>query len=89
MAMRQPPLGLGLWAERVPALLGGPECAGHSGQSMKWELPATSVSSQRPNPVSSTVITVTYLPSSQKSKCAKHFLELKSFKDNNTLESTL
>ncbi|PKK17580.1 hypothetical protein A306_00014071, partial [Columba livia] len=36
------------------------------------------------------VIQVTYLPSSQKSKRAKHFLELKSFKDNyNTLESTL
>ncbi|KFP44896.1 Uncharacterized protein C1orf43, partial [Chlamydotis macqueenii] len=31
-----------------------------------------------------------YLPSNQKSKRAKHFLELKSFKDNyNTLESTL
>ncbi|XP_053465273.1 protein C1orf43-like [Nycticebus coucang] len=40
--------------------------------------------------VSPTTIQVTYLPSSQKSKCAKHFLELKSFKDNyNTLESTL
>ncbi|XP_070622397.1 protein C1orf43 homolog isoform X1 [Erythrolamprus reginae] len=35
-------------------------------------------------------IQVTYLPSTQKSKRAKHFLELKSFKDNyNTLESTL
>lgn len=35
-------------------------------------------------------IQVTYLPSSQKSKRAKHFLELKSFKDKyNTLESTL
>ncbi|XP_009987690.1 PREDICTED: uncharacterized protein C1orf43 homolog, partial [Tauraco erythrolophus] len=35
-------------------------------------------------------IQVTYLPSNQKSKRAKHFLELKSFKDNyNTLESTL
>ncbi|KAM4664589.1 protein C1orf43 homolog [Discoglossus pictus] len=35
-------------------------------------------------------IQVTYLPSSQKSKRPKHFLELKSFKDNyNTLESTL
>ncbi|XP_034263879.1 protein C1orf43 homolog [Pantherophis guttatus] len=39
---------------------------------------------------SSPTIQVTYLPSSQKSKRAKHFLELKSFKDNyNTLESTL
>ncbi|XP_064032010.1 protein C1orf43 homolog [Pogoniulus pusillus] len=35
-------------------------------------------------------IQVTYLPSCQRSKRAKHFLELKSFKDNyNTLESTL
>lgn len=35
-------------------------------------------------------IQVTYLPSSQKSKRPKHFLELKSFKDKyNTLESTL
>ncbi|XP_025022989.1 uncharacterized protein C1orf43 homolog isoform X1 [Python bivittatus] len=40
--------------------------------------------------LSSPTIQVTYLPSSQKSKRAKHFLELKSFKDNyNTLESTL
>ncbi|XP_041095024.1 protein C1orf43-like [Polyodon spathula] len=35
-------------------------------------------------------IQVTYLPSNQKSKRPKHFLELKSFKDKyNTLESTL
>ncbi|XP_075049659.1 protein C1orf43 homolog isoform X2 [Mixophyes fleayi] len=35
-------------------------------------------------------IQVTYLPSNQKTKRPKHFLELKSFKDNyNTLESTL
>ncbi|XP_066577645.1 protein C1orf43 homolog [Amia ocellicauda] len=35
-------------------------------------------------------IQVTYLPSGQRSKRPKHFLELKSFKDNyNTLESTL
>ena len=40
--------------------------------------------------ISGPTIQVTYLPSSQKSKRAKHFLELKSFKDNyNTLESTL
>uniref|UniRef100_A0A670ZMN4 Chromosome 1 open reading frame 43 n=1 Tax=Pseudonaja textilis TaxID=8673 RepID=A0A670ZMN4_PSETE len=40
--------------------------------------------------LSSPTIQVTYLPTSQKSKRAKHFLELKSFKDNyNTLESTL
>ncbi|XP_015505559.1 uncharacterized protein C1orf43 homolog isoform X1 [Parus major] len=43
-----------------------------------------------PEVSSPTTIQVTYLPSSQKSKRAKHFLELKSFKDNyNTLESTL
>ncbi|KAL8184553.1 UNVERIFIED_CONTAM: hypothetical protein K2H54_020218, partial [Gekko kuhli] len=43
-----------------------------------------------PDVSSPTTIQVTYLPSSQKSKRAKHFLELKSFKDNyNTLESTL
>lgn len=43
-----------------------------------------------PEASSPTTIQVTYLPSSQKSKRAKHFLELKSFKDNyNTLESTL
>lgn len=43
-----------------------------------------------PEGSSPTTIQVTYLPSSQKSKRAKHFLELKSFKDNyNTLESTL
>ncbi|XP_018426098.1 PREDICTED: uncharacterized protein C1orf43 homolog isoform X5 [Nanorana parkeri] len=41
-------------------------------------------------PSSSPTSQVTYLPSSQKSKRAKHFLELKSFKDKyNTLESTL
>ncbi|XP_023698994.1 protein C1orf43 homolog isoform X2 [Paramormyrops kingsleyae] len=35
-------------------------------------------------------IQVTYLPSGQRSKRPKHFLELKNFKDNyNTLESTL
>ncbi|KAM3825079.1 protein C1orf43 homolog isoform 3-T3 [Vipera latastei] len=40
--------------------------------------------------LSSPTIQVTYLPSSQKSKRAMHFLELKSFKDSyNTLESTL
>nr|XP_033778946.1 uncharacterized protein C1orf43 homolog isoform X2 [Geotrypetes seraphini] len=43
-----------------------------------------------PEASSTPTIQVTYLPSSQKSKRAKHFLELKSFKDNyNTLESTL
>nr|DBA13872.1 TPA: hypothetical protein GDO54_004900 [Pyxicephalus adspersus] len=43
-----------------------------------------------PETSSSPTIQVTYLPSNQKSKRPKHFLELKSFKDNyNTLESTL
>ncbi|XP_068108461.1 protein C1orf43 homolog [Hyperolius riggenbachi] len=43
-----------------------------------------------PETSSSPTIQVTYLPSSQKSKRPKHFLELKNFKDNyNTLESTL
>ncbi|XP_030044042.1 protein C1orf43 homolog [Microcaecilia unicolor] len=43
-----------------------------------------------PESSSTPTIQVTYLPSNQKSKRAKHFLELKSFKDNyNTLESTL
>lgn len=45
------------------------------------------------SPIRSTpsTIQVTYLPSTgQRSKRPKHFLELKSFKDNyNTLESTL
>ncbi|XP_053560420.1 protein C1orf43 homolog [Bombina bombina] len=43
-----------------------------------------------PEPTETPTIQVTYLPSNQKSKRPKHFLELKSFKDNyNTLESTL
>ncbi|XP_060676646.1 protein C1orf43 homolog isoform X1 [Hemiscyllium ocellatum] len=43
-----------------------------------------------PESTSPSTIQVTYLPSNQKSKRPKHFLELKSFKDNyNTLESTL
>ena len=65
-------------------------------QWSKHEVGALSDStSQKPNltqslEVSPTTIQVTYLPSSQKSKRAKHFLELKSFEDNyNTLESTL
>ncbi|KAG9469288.1 hypothetical protein GDO78_020898 [Eleutherodactylus coqui] len=53
-------------------------------QSAAKDLTASPESSGTPT------IQVTYLPSSQKSKRAKHFLELKSFKDNyNTLESTL
>ncbi|CAJ0961893.1 unnamed protein product [Ranitomeya imitator] len=43
-----------------------------------------------PESAGTPTIQVTYLPSSQKSKRPKHFLELKNFKDNyNTLESTL
>ncbi|XP_053331084.1 protein C1orf43 homolog [Spea bombifrons] len=46
--------------------------------------------SASPEPSGTPTIQVTYLPSNQKSKRPKHFLELKSFKDNyNTLESTL
>ena len=60
-----------------------------SGSSQRQHQSAAKDLTQSPE-VSPTTIQVTYLPSSQKSKHAKHFLELKSFKDNyNTLESTL
>ncbi|XP_075418617.1 protein C1orf43 homolog isoform X3 [Tenrec ecaudatus] len=60
-----------------------------SGSSQRHHQSAAKDLTQSPE-VSPTTIQVTYLPSSQKSKRAKHFLELKSFKDNyNTLESTL
>ncbi|KAF6074066.1 hypothetical protein HJG60_001757 [Phyllostomus discolor] len=60
-----------------------------SGNSQRQHQSAAKDLTQSPE-VSPTTIQVTYLPSSQKSKRAKHFLELKSFKDNyNTLESTL
>uniref|UniRef100_A0A673TH67 Chromosome 1 open reading frame 43 n=1 Tax=Suricata suricatta TaxID=37032 RepID=A0A673TH67_SURSU len=60
-----------------------------SGTSQRQHQSAARDLTQSPE-VSPTAIQVTYLPSSQKSKRAKHFLELKSFKDNyNTLESTL
>ncbi|XP_006861562.1 PREDICTED: uncharacterized protein C1orf43 homolog isoform X3 [Chrysochloris asiatica] len=60
-----------------------------SGSSQRHHQSAAKDLTQSPD-VSPTTIQVTYLPSSQKSKRAKHFLELKSFKDNyNTLESTL
>ena len=60
-----------------------------SGSSERQHQSAAKDLTQSPE-VSPTTIQVTYLPSSQKSKRAKHFLELKSFKDNyNTLESTL
>ncbi|XP_069334782.1 protein C1orf43 homolog isoform X2 [Microcebus murinus] len=59
------------------------------GSSQRQHQSAAKDLTQSPE-VSPTTIQVTYLPSSQKSKRAKHFLELKSFKDNyNTLESTL
>ncbi|XP_045154336.1 protein C1orf43 homolog isoform X2 [Echinops telfairi] len=60
-----------------------------SGSSQRHHQSAAKDLTQSPE-VSPTTIQVTYLPSNQKSKRAKHFLELKSFKDNyNTLESTL
>ncbi|XP_022346791.1 uncharacterized protein C1orf43 homolog isoform X4 [Enhydra lutris kenyoni] len=60
-----------------------------SGSSQRQHQSAAKDLTQSPE-VSPATIQVTYLPSSQKSKRAKHFLELKSFKDNyNTLESTL
>ncbi|KAM5294699.1 protein C1orf43 homolog isoform 2-T2 [Glossophaga mutica] len=60
-----------------------------SGNSQRQHQSAAKDLTQSPE-VSPTTIQVTYFPSSQKSKRAKHFLELKSFKDNyNTLESTL
>ncbi|XP_038624954.1 protein C1orf43 homolog isoform X4 [Tachyglossus aculeatus] len=47
-------------------------------------------SPEAPSPSSPSTIQVTYLPPAHRSKRAKHFLELKSFKDSyNTLESTL
>ncbi|XP_026645028.1 uncharacterized protein C1orf43 homolog [Microtus ochrogaster] len=59
------------------------------GSSQKQHQSAAKDLTQSPE-MSPTTIQVTYLPSSQKSKRPKHFLELKSFKDNyNTLESTL
>ncbi|EDM00598.1 rCG62794, isoform CRA_b [Rattus norvegicus] len=59
------------------------------GSSQRQHQSAAKDLTQSPE-MSPTTIQVTYLPSSQKSKRPKHFLELKSFKDNyNTLESTL
>ncbi|KAM9686947.1 protein C1orf43 homolog isoform 2-T2 [Trichechus inunguis] len=60
-----------------------------SGSSQRHHQSAAKDLTQSPE-ASPTTIQVTYLPPSQKSRRAKHFLELKSFKDNyNTLESTL
>ncbi|XP_060223712.1 protein C1orf43 homolog isoform X3 [Meriones unguiculatus] len=59
------------------------------GSSQRQHQSAAKDLTQSPE-MSPTTIQVTYLPSNQKSKRPKHFLELKSFKDNyNTLESTL
>lgn len=84
-------------------LLGGrgriPPCADRSspcrtkaraGSSQRQHQSAAKDLTLSPEVSNPATIQVTYLPSSQKSKRAKHFLELKSFKDNyNTLESTL
>ncbi|XP_035746715.1 protein C1orf43 homolog, partial [Egretta garzetta] len=60
---------------------------GHDGCAAPLGRAELTLSPEVSNPAT---IQVTYLPSNQKSKRAKHFLELKSFKDNyNTLESTL
>ncbi|OXB53342.1 UNVERIFIED_CONTAM: hypothetical protein H355_004206 [Colinus virginianus] len=60
------------------------------GSSQRQHQSAAKDLTQSPEVSNPATIQVTYLPSSQKSKRAKHFLELKSFKDNyNTLESTL
>ncbi|XP_069041243.1 protein C1orf43 homolog [Lepisosteus oculatus] len=57
--------------------------------SQQHQSAAKDLTSSPETPTAST-IQVTYLPSGQRSKRPKHFLELKSFKDNyNTLESTL
>lgn len=76
-----------------------PPCADHSspcrtkaraGSSQRQHQSAAKDLTLSPEVSNPATIQVTYLPSSQKSKRAKHFLELKSFKDNyNTLESTL
>uniref|UniRef100_A0A493TUN6 Chromosome 1 open reading frame 43 n=1 Tax=Anas platyrhynchos platyrhynchos TaxID=8840 RepID=A0A493TUN6_ANAPP len=61
-----------------------------AGSSQRQHQSAAKDLTLSPEVSSPATIQVTYLPSSQKSKRAKHFLELKSFKDNyNTLESTL
>lgn len=84
-------------------LLGGeaafpPLCSSHlscrtkarAGSSQRQHQSAAKDLTLSPEVSNPATIQVTYLPSSQKSKRAKHFLELKSFKDNyNTLESTL
>ncbi|XP_028648246.2 protein C1orf43 homolog isoform X1 [Erpetoichthys calabaricus] len=64
-------------------------CTGENSQREQHQCAAKDLTSS-PETSSPSTIQVTYLPSSQKSKRPKHFLELKSFKDNyNTLESTL
>ncbi|XP_074092340.1 protein C1orf43 homolog isoform X2 [Macrotis lagotis] len=60
------------------------------GSSQRQHQSAAKDLTQSPEVSSPATIQVIYLPSSQKSKRPKHFLELKSFKDNyNTLKSTL
>lgn len=75
-----------------------PPCSSHlscrtkarAGSSQRQHQSAAKDLTLSPEVSNPATIQVTYLPSSQKSKRAKHFLELKSFKDNyNTLESTL
>uniref|UniRef100_A0A8C7EGN9 Uncharacterized protein n=1 Tax=Nothoprocta perdicaria TaxID=30464 RepID=A0A8C7EGN9_NOTPE len=66
------------------------ELANRGGGSQRQHQSAAKDLTLSPEVSNPATIQVTYLPSSQKSKRAKHFLELKSFKDNyNTLESTL
>ncbi|XP_054035570.1 protein C1orf43 homolog [Dryobates pubescens] len=61
-----------------------------AGSSLRQHQSAAKDLTQGPEGPGPATIQVTYLPSGQRSKRAKHFLELKSFKDNyNTLESTL
>lgn len=78
----------------------GPACAlslsspcrtkARAGSSQRQHQSAAKDLTLSPEVSNPATIQVTYLPSNQKSKRAKHFLELKSFKDNyNTLESTL
>lgn len=87
-------LSQGLWggAASFPRRDGASLCRtkARAGSSQRQHQSAAKDLTLSPEVSSPATIQVTYLPSSQKSKRAKHFLELKSFKDNyNTLESTL
>lgn len=84
----------GLWggAASFPCRDGASLCRtkARGGSSQRQHQSAAKDLTLSPEVSNPATIQVTYLPSSQKSKRAKHFLELKSFKDNyNTLESTL